>query len=122
MNIEAFYKALNESRNGAYKFFRHPLARSFIYSDGMQEVAEAGCYWMLDIMATECAPLVRQERRQALFAVAVENGKAVLALSFDDDHNAWTRKIDHTDMPNGTFKFVMGFDGTYASAYLLSEY
>ena len=35
MNTQAFLAAYRESRNGANHFVRHPLVRSFIYSNGI---------------------------------------------------------------------------------------
>lgn len=122
MNTQQFLNAYNESRNGANRFYRHPLVRTFIYSDGVQEVAEAGCYWMLDIIGTECLSLVRDEGRQGIVNVEVQDGKASMRLSFDDDSTAWRKKVDYTDMPDGDWAFVLGWDGQKMSMILLSEY
>ena len=62
MNTEALHKAINEVRNGANFFVRHPLCRNVLYSDGVQEVAETGYYWLLGILATELPPCLQKEQ------------------------------------------------------------
>ena len=53
MDHAAFHKAYNEGRNGANHFVYHPFVSHFQYSDGVQECAATGMYWLLDTAATE---------------------------------------------------------------------
>ena len=81
MDIEKFTKAYGESRNGANHFVRHPLARNFAYSDGVQECAECGLYWLLDILATELpAYFKRNEDVSNQCIVKVKDGPLYLKL------------------------------------------
>ncbi len=125
MYTEAFLKAYNESRNGTDNFYRHPMVRNFAYSDGVRECAEASCYWMLDILATE---LPAQFRKFADVAntceivVTVANSKAVIAAMFEDGVVGWSKKISYTDMPEGVWKFfIADEDGSYRMI-LFTEY
>lgn len=123
MNTAEFLTAYRESRNGANQFYRHPLVRSFIYSDGVKECADAGLYWLLDILATECLKPVRTAEQQGIVSMRVRNGTANLSLSFEDDApDAWSKKIDWTDAPDGDYSFVIGPNEVGVSMILLSEY
>lgn len=111
MNTEKFLTAYNESRNGADHFVRHSLVRSFIMSDGVQECAEAGCYWLTDIAATEL-PAVLKKRGELLGCLNVEvrQGKAKLELTGSSDSLLWSRAIDWTDLPDGDWMFYVADD------------
>jgi hypothetical protein len=124
MDNEAFVKAYNESRNGCNFFVRHALARNFQYTDGVEEYAEAGCYWLLDIAATELPAVMRAKREvMAMLEVKVKGGKAKLALTaHDNELPIWSRRIDYTDMPDGNWVFELGDDGKMVSMILISEH
>lgn len=122
-----FEAAFNQSRNGADHFVRHPLVRSFAYSDGVQECAEAGCYWLLDIAATE-VPAVMRTRDESLITlrVAVEGTMAMLTLYGSGDlFLDWKKKIDVTDLPGGIWEFLIADEvegDTPFRMILVSEY
>lgn len=124
MDAEAFKRAYGESRNGANFFVRHPLVHSFQYSDGVQECAEAGCAWLLDIIGTECLkPLRASGEVLATLNVKVANSKAVLALSVADGAPpAWIRTIDWTDFPKGSWDFLLTDEGERFALILVTEY
>lgn len=125
MNVEAFLKAYRESRNGTDRFHFNPLYRRFKYSDGVKECAEAGCYWLLDILGTELPGEFRKREGEYLCMVTVEvlNSSAHITGEFvDDDPNPYTRSIDYTDMPTGTWKFVVTSEGNDFFCILLTEY
>ena len=115
MNTEAFTRAYNESRNGANQFFRHPLARLFLYSDGVKECADAGCYWLLDILATELPRAFRSRPQftdMCIVAVTVKDESAKIVGEFeDDDAKPYRRTVDYTDMPAGEWLFYVSNDG-----------
>lgn len=113
MNPHAFKAAYDESRNGCSLFLRHPLGRALRYSDGVQECADAGAHWLLDIIATEVAPLFRNAPDPfGVFHAVVHNGKAKLHLSFvDDAPPAWRKSISYTDMPDGDWSFYLCNEG-----------
>lgn len=115
MNTEAFTTAYNESRNGANQFFRHPLARLFLYSDGVKECAEAGCYWLLDILGTELPQAFRARQAPAhmcIVKVTVKNEEAKIVGEFeDDDAGPYRRNVEYTDLPEGEWLFYVSNDG-----------
>lgn len=124
MNTEAFKTAYHEPRCGANYFTRHPLARKFIYSDGVKECAEAGCYWLLDIAGTELVkPVIAAESMGVLHCV-VNKGRVRLRLELEDDvPPAWTKRVDYTDLPDGDWVFYLhSDDGQSVTMILPKEY
>jgi hypothetical protein len=124
MNSERFLSIYNESRNGTDGFTRHPLARALIYSDGVKELADEGCHWLLDIIGTECVPAMRGAAAMGQITVQVVGSSARLSLNLADDApDIWTRDIEYTDMPEGRYVFFINEDepGTF-SLILVTEY
>lgn len=127
MDIDKFKAAFGQSRNGADHFIRHPLVRKFAYSDGVQECAEAGCYWLLDIAATEVPEVMKVERENlATFTVTAADGKAKLTLGGGGDRVLdWSKDIDATDMPDGEWSFLIADESEGETPFrmiLVSEY
>lgn len=125
MNAELFKKIYSESRNGCNGFFFHPLARKFQYSDGVRDLAATGCYWLLDILATELpAQFVKHADISIDCYIQVKSagGKAVIEGLFDDDVPPWTRRIDYTDLPEGTWRFHIVDEGHRYAMILLTEH
>lgn len=114
MNTQQFIDAYNESRNGVNHFCRNPLYPKFLYSDGVQQCAEAGCYWLLDILGTELPAEFKKDPYNyfCIVTVTVKDGKAEILGEFEDDDPApYRRDIDYTDMPEGEWKFFVNYDG-----------
>lgn len=125
MNTDKFTAAYKESRNGTNFFVRHALARRFIYSDGVQECADAGCHWLLDILGTELPAEFKKRvgERMCVVKVTAMDGKADIVGSFyDDDPNPYRRAIDFTDLPDGTWTFLVRFEGEQYACILPTEY
>jgi len=122
LNIEAFLKAYESSRNGTNGYTRHPLTPRLVYSDGVKECCDAGMYWFLDIVGTEVVPLALKTYDIGIINVTVKNSKALIKLEFDDDAVAWKKYIDYTDLPNGKFTFCVQNNDNVAVLILLSEY
>lgn len=131
MNNEAFLKAYQEYRNGASFFVRHPLVRSFIYSDGVQECAEAGCYWLLDLLATEIGAAAFQAKNStmAIAVLTVVKSKGELVIEFfDGDEHPFKKSISCTDMPEGKWTFYLTLEDAFSlekgliKCFLPSEY
>lgn len=124
MNIDNFKAAYNASRNGTDGFHFNPLYPRFRYSDGVRECAEAGCYWLLDILGTELAQHISD--RDGVFcivAVTVSNGKAQIKGELeDDDPEPFIREIEWTDMPEGKWTFYVDSDAPHFHCILPSEY
>lgn len=125
MDNKAFQAAYTESRNGANGFYRHSLVRYFVYSDGVKECAEAGCYWLLDVIGTEIAPRIRQGingDHGGWVVVTVKNSKAKIALEIEEGKPVFTKNISHTDMSDGKYEFEIGFDGAVVALSLITEH
>lgn len=126
MDMQKFKAAYSESRNGANKMFRHPLVRKFIYSDGVQACADAGLYWMLDILATEGVQHMKKHPDDGLMVVyfsAYANRSALIKGTLsDDDPTPWMRRVALTDCEPGQWTFYMAYDGEHYSLILPSEY
>ena len=89
-----------------------------VHTDGVQYFAEtAGCYWLLDIIATEIFPLTEHEDFLSL-SLLVKDGKASLAVEDGDCKVIKVRKIEHTDCPDGVYAFFL----TNNVLMLTSEY
>lgn len=122
MDIEAFKQAYDESRNGANEMYRHLLCRRFVYSDGVQELAELGCYWFLDIIGTEVLPHVRGFDLGIITVLVSSHSQAHISLSMSDDEPAvWNRDIEFTDMPEGEWHFCIQRNGSDYVMCLMSE-
>lgn len=124
MNTEKFIAAYNESRNGANQFFFNPMYRQMQYSDGVKECAEAGCYWLLDIIGTECLkPLRASGEGMGIIEVHVRDGKANLYMTTSDSAPPiWHRKVEATDMHPGEWTFYLADEGERFALILPSEY
>lgn len=123
MNQAQFKLVYNESRNGANQMIRHPLCRKLIYSDGVQELADVGCHWLLDIIGTEVVTVMRGADSMGIITVRVLDTKASIGLSLaDDTPDAWTREIEYTDMPTGDWKLYITVDEGECTLILPTEY
>lgn len=124
MNQTEFKRIYGESRNGANGFARHSLARNVIYSDGVQDLAETGVYWALDIFATELPKMMRRhEEYMLVITIGVKgSGARITATGSGDKVLPWSRDIDWTDMPEGDWLFYMSDDGDTFTIILPSEY
>lgn len=124
MDTAKFIAAYSQPRNGANHFVQHGLVRIFQYSDGVKECADAGCHWLLDIVATECIRSLRiHAAGRSLVEVKVKGGVADLALTVADNKPPiWTRHIGGTDMPAGKWVFELVDEGYRFAMSLVSEH
>jgi hypothetical protein len=123
MNTDAFKRAYGESRNGTDKYHRvNPFVRRFLATDGVKECAEAGCYWLLDIFATELPPLLKVGDF-GVIKVEVVGSKLRAVMETDDDKPpVWVKTVDYTDMPDGEWMFYINNDGEHVICCLPTEY
>lgn len=123
MNTEDFLRIYRESRNGANEMYRHPLWRRLVYSDGIRDLADAGCHWLLDIIGTEVVQAMTRCTGLGILKVAVGGGQAHLELSLSDDAPpAWQRPIPYTDLPDGEWILYLSSDGRDCTVILPNEY
>lgn len=103
---------------GSYNRYSHWASKRFVYTEGVKAVADqAGAYWLIDIVATEVAPLCIKRWEEAkspmsFLIVDVAGNKANLRLARDTDEPAlWVRHIEFTDFPQGQWVFELSMDG-----------
>lgn len=125
MNTELFLKTYNESRNGVNHWVRNPLYRKFLLSDGVYDLAETGCHWLMDILGTELPGVYSQnpDSNFMVIKVKVKDSKASIEGSFTDDTQEYTRKVDYTDLPDGEWVFYVDrVDAVSLICFLPKEY
>jgi hypothetical protein len=77
------------------------------HTDGVQYFAEqAEAFWFLDIVATEFYPFSDKYPFMAI-NMQVEDGKALIAVEDGDLKTLTTKKIEHTDCPDGIYCFYL---------------
>lgn len=124
MDEAKFKAAYNDSRNGVNQFFRHPMLPLMEYSDGVKECAEAGCYWLLDVIASECLTPARAHNKSPyLFTMVVKDSAVLMSLTWSDSAPPiWQKRINWTDLPMGEWTFELVDEGTRFALTLLSEH
>ena len=88
-------------RNGSENFYRYALAKSFIYTDGVKEVAEkCQSYWLIDlIISHQLDDVVKKESFQVWDLKRVNESEFII-IATDGDHNKVTsQKIPFSDFP-----------------------
>lgn len=106
---QAIQEVLQEPRNGANKAIRYSLLfRRFFITDGAQQLAEAaGCYWLLDILASELEPLLLKAINTGEVATVhvylhkVEGCQAAMLRAVHGDGELWVKAVKSTDFPAG---------------------
>lgn len=123
MNSDKFKLAYGASRNGTERYHRvNQFVRRFLATDGVQECAETGCYWLTDIFATEL-PKLLQVGELGVITVLVKDSKANMRMETDDDKPAvWTKHVSYTNMPEGSWVFYISNDGEHTICLLPTEY
>jgi hypothetical protein len=80
---------------------------SLVHTDGVQYFAEeAGCFWFLDIVATEIYPLTKNDPFLTIYLIA-KDGKAEIIVQDGDISRLMQKHIAHTDCPEGTYEFFL---------------
>ena len=80
------------------------------HTDGVEYFAEnAGCYWFLDIVATEIYPFSDKYPFMTIYLTA-KDGKAEIIVQDGDISRLFQRQIEFTDCPEGTYEFFLTDD------------
>jgi hypothetical protein len=92
---------------GTETWFRHPLNRNVLYTEGAQFIAEHGsAYWLLDAIAL--AQLSEKRVMAEPFQVWVlkvrEDHTATLACGDGNDNTVYTQELQFTDFPLAEIK------------------
>ena len=84
------------------------------HTDGVQYFAEtAGCYWFLDIVATEIYALTKQEPFISIKLIVGSNESntdAVIVATNGDENVIFRKLIPYTDCPVEVYEFFMTDD------------
>ena len=121
------HSELNMHAGGTNTYWRHPLVRSFLYTDGVKHFASNagnGAFWLLDILATEPAIKAAVLNNYIAYAkLKVQRKKVdsnacsaelVVYQDIDDDGEpvdvAYRREITYTDCPPGDWVFKLGLN------------
>lgn len=85
---------------GTTQWYRHSLFRKYLYTDGMQYLAEnAGCYWLLDhILIHQSLPEIAKEEFQN-WKIVVTNSEATITVDDGNDNIIKKWKGIYTDFP-----------------------
>lgn len=117
MTANELKSAIDGYYGGSEGRTRHWANRRLIYTDGVKAVAEAaGAYWLLDIVATEVAPICLRmweddSEHTTFFKMTVLNSKAKMWLERDtDEPRLWKRDLDFTTFPDGEWVFYLMMD------------
>ena len=124
MNIEKFHQIYSKFRNGCNGFYEHVFVPGFAYSDGVHDLAQLGCWWLIDKIATEMPGQFNLNRMcpNTVVNVAVGAGIAKIWAEFIDDEPTWVQPPIQTDMPDGLWQFYIAGEGGGLRMILLSEY
>lgn len=91
---------------GTANWYRHPLARSVLYTDGVKFIAErAGAYWLIDEISLSqiSEPALTGEEFQ-LWTLIVDGRAAILRCDDGNDRRLLDKRIDYTDFPKPGIK------------------
>lgn len=91
---------------GTANWYRHPLARSVLYTDGVKFIAErAGAYWLIDEIALSqiSEPALKGEEFQ-LWTLIVDGTAAMLRCDDGNDKRLLEKRIDYKDFPEQGIK------------------
>lgn len=125
-------KAQLRQFTGSEVFFRHPLNRSVIFTDGVRFLAEAAeAFWLVDAIASyfgspEMRAAIEEDERLAslqFWTLKVVDGRGELALIADlGEPAAIKQSISFTDFPLPEVSIWAGFSGDFWTLYLPSEH
>lgn len=129
MNDQAFLNAYHDpGRSGVNEWAYNMFYPNLIYSDGVKQCAEAGLYWMLDIINTETVQAHSKYRHvlgtDAFVYLRVSGATAELSLTCDTgEAPVWAKHIALTDAPEGDWCFYLSNDGDgVCRLFLPTEY
>lgn len=91
---------------GTEVWYRHSINRRVMYSEGVKYFADkAGCYWLLDILATQPEILKQAEEFASIRLQVADDMSANLSVTDGNDTTVYTRRIGFTDCPEGDWEF-----------------
>jgi len=106
---------------GSEQWYRHPLVRKVVYTDGARHVADTGgAYWLIDEIAFgQSVPAVAVEEFQVWkLSVDLAARSAVLTCGDGNGRVVFSKEIAFTDFPLSEIRFYVVND----TILLPSEY
>lgn len=110
---------------GTESYYRHPLSRHVVWTDGVKAFADSvGGYWLLDILATELPKLVLRHGIVFVTLSVKDGGAEISAVSNKGKARLWSRVVEFTDCPEGEWDFYFAGGGPDDTLVILlpSEY
>jgi len=85
---------------GTEQWYRNPLYRDFVYTDGVKYLAEkAGAYWLIDyVFSNQLTPKIRQEEFQ-VWNIKTDNNSAIIRVEDGHDNLLQSFELNYTDFP-----------------------
>ena len=85
---------------GTENWYRHPLVRKVLYTDGAKYVADkCEAYWLLDAIASwQLDPKVKDEPFQ-VWKLTTKDSTGVLVCEDGNGHEVTRQEISYTDFP-----------------------
>ncbi len=119
-NIKTLSQADLRQFTGSEHWYRHPLARKVLYTDGAQYVAEhGGAYWLIDAIAfLQAESAVAAEEFQLWKLMVRADHTATLACEDGNGKRVYAHEIPFTDFPLPEIKLYFTND----TILLPSEY
>lgn len=86
---------------GSESFYRNPLFKGFVYTEGVRHVAEAGgAYWLIDfILAHQFHSLFKTQSYQTWTLTVHEDSSNLIEVTDGNDNQLDQFTIDYTDFP-----------------------
>lgn len=86
---------------GSQTFYRHPLFGKYVYTEGIQYLAEnAGAYWLIDfIFSNQIDKKIKDQLFQVWILQRKENDSATLRIENGNKELVKRFKIPFTDFP-----------------------
>ncbi len=90
---------------GTEQWYRHPIKRDMLYTDGVQYVAERGqAYWLLDeLVFAQVHPVVTSQLFQVWNLKVNKDQTAELSCEDGNYNPVFKKKIPFTDFPQEKF-------------------
>lgn len=120
-NMKSLTEADLRQFTGTETWYRHPLNRKIVYTEGVQYIAEqGGAYWLLDEIALIQAhdPKVAAEALQVWKLTVRTDRTATLACDDGNGNIVFTKELEYTDFPLDEIKLYF----TDNTILLPSEY
>lgn len=105
---------------GTERYYR--ISRRFLITEGCKYLAdEAGCYWMMDAIASHLMEIGTQDWF-VLIRVEVKESRAVMFYEDGNGHEHARQRIPYTDFPLEQINLYACWDGEHWVVMLPSEY